>query len=166
MDTIIPSSVAKRMFLDTRAYAKDPNNYGKDIKQLLIWHMRQWFGKELYGEAHRRERDKEIERFMFGLSYPRTRKRFCRLLTELLKDGDKATESGLVTRGNPTATLGAGVKTSLSPGELDEVEPYERARVYCSNMRIAAQEHPFLFYWVMVFRMGCKGKPKDFYAQD
>lgn len=166
MDTIIPSSVAKRMFLDTRAYAKDPNNYGKDIKQLLIWHMRQWFGKELYGEAHRRERDKEIERFMFGLSYPRTRKRFCRLLTELLKDGDKATESGLVTRGNPTATLGAGVKTSLSPGELDEVEPYERARAYCSNMRIAAQEHPFLFYWVMVFRMGCKGKPKDFYAQD
>ena len=166
MDTIIPSSVAKRMFLDTRSYAKDPNNYGKDIKQLLIWHMRQWFGKELYGEAHRRERDKEIERFMFGLSYPWTRKRFCRLLTELLKDGDKATESGLVTRGNPTATLGTGLKTSLPPGELDEVEPYERARAYCSDMRIAAQEHPFLFYWVMVFRMGCKGKPKDFYAQD
>lgn len=148
--------VAKRMFLDTRYYGKyrmDRDNgteYGKDLKQLLMAHMRSFVPNAPCGEQREKERDKERNRLINAITKPWSRWQFSRAIDELLTHADYSYSLGIVTRGNPAY---AHMK-ELPKGELDEVELFNRAYTYCRQMQYAAQKYPWLFYKTLVLGIG------------
>lgn len=147
---------AKRMFLDTRYYGKyrmdraNGADYGTDLKQLLVARMRTFIPNAPCGVERERERDNERNRLVNAITKPWNRWQFQNALEELLHYGEDAFSLGIVTRGNPAYS---SIK-ELPEGELDETKVFFRAQEYCKRMIIAASEHKWLFYKIMVLGVG------------
>lgn len=154
MKLLEEQKAAKQAFLDCREYGMTRENsrqdVGRDLKQLLVWHMRQWNGKHDTGVAHNRERYAEIERFQRIFAYPITRQRMINCLTELLNEGDKAAAMGLVTHGN---AINVGGKIVRNPDDLDETKPFQRAYANITLLRQYVSRYPLLWLCVFVFRL-------------